>query len=761
MATISQNDPRSYSPPAPTFFESIALPLLARGLKVAPCYPRSKEVHTRLVPKPLEMLSDDPAQIRRWAEQEPESNVCVYALQEEGGLCFLDNDAGYLREAYQRETKRDFQTLFVRSSIRNGVERGHWYFLQTDKTRALAKNITEDTTGKWFSFRVKNFYVVSAGSIHPDTGEPYAVREDLPVIPMPDVLLDWLLSKLRREPKRRVETIGRGKIPKGQRYPALMREVGRIWQRGTYSRDLTIKMALAWARENLEGDYDEAKTQKEIENLIDTYEPGDGTLSELDPLAAKYPQVAATLKEFNEKFYVVEDFGGKCRVCWEDSNASFKLNKQLLNHQSFEDFRNRFMHQNVQVGEETRENDRGDEYTVPKYESKGKVWLYRPGRRQYREVQFAPNTELEPEIRNLWQGFAFEPKRGDCSKYLAHVRDNICQKDEDYYKWLIAWMAYAIQNPAEQGHVAIVLRGAKGVGKNVFAEAFNELWGRHGIVLSNEKQVTTNFNAHFMGKCSLVADESFFAGDPKQMRLLKGLITGNTIAIELKGVNVMMSPNFLHFIIISNDEWIVSATGDERRFFALQCGDEHREDFPYFEAIDEELKNGGYEALLYYLLNEVDLEGFNVRQAPHTEMLHDQMAESAEGASRIWLECLISGELPGPEPNDSFEPAIKNDDGSVWLHLQSFLDRALKRHPKLMGRVSIKHLSSLLGKNKNKNSMGFKRAPRRDPKEPRRWDIPRLAECRQLWDEKKFPVEWPDPENPEADNDDEWTCLQP
>ena len=166
-------------------------------------------------------------------------------------------------------------------------------------------------------------------------------------------------------------------------------------------------------------------------------------------------------------------------------------------------------------------------------------------------------------------------------------------------------MAYAVRNPAEQGHVAIVLRGLKGTGLNVFSEAFNDLWGRHGIVLSNEKHVMSNFNAHFLGKCSLVADEAFFAADHKQARLLKGLITGNTIAIESKGVNTIIVPNFLHVIIIGNDEWLVSATGDERRFFALECGDRRRENYDYFAAIAKELENGGYQALLYHLLYEV------------------------------------------------------------------------------------------------------------------------------------------------------------
>ena len=213
---------------------------------------------------------------------------------------------------------------------------------------------------------------------------------------------------------------------------------------------------------------------------------------------SEQPELAALVEEFNDRFYVVEDFGGKCRVCWEDGDTSFRLDKPLLNHQSFEDFRNRFVHKKVVVGWETKGREK---IKVPVCESKGKAWLSHPSRLQYQEVRFAPGVKLPTEFRNLWRGFAYEPQKGKCSKYLAHVRNNVCQGNEEYYDWLIRWMAYAVRNPAEQGHVAIVLRGLKGTGKNVFSEAFNDLWGRHGIVLSNEKHVMSNFNAHFLGKC--------------------------------------------------------------------------------------------------------------------------------------------------------------------------------------------------------------------------------------------------------------------
>jgi hypothetical protein len=267
----------------PTFFESIALPLARRGWEVAPCYPNDKQVHTKLVPSPLTMKSKGILQIQKWGAAEPLANVCVYAEQKEGGLCFVDKDGAVsLAKKYEAETGKPFpKTLLVCSSrIDDGnggvITKGHWYFYQTPKTIALAGNISEEKTGGLFSFRVKNQYVTSIGSIHPNTGKPYAIANDVPVIPIPDHLVDWLLAQVVGQPKNREEVGKRGKFGKGTRYNALMSELGRLWNRG-YDRAGLVAAGLAWARVHFDTgaeEFNEAMVRAEIEHYVDSY--GDG-----------------------------------------------------------------------------------------------------------------------------------------------------------------------------------------------------------------------------------------------------------------------------------------------------------------------------------------------------------------------------------------------------------------------------------------------------------------------------------------------------
>ena len=311
-------------PPGATlsFFESIALPLVERlGVPVAPCYPwnairvvdgkEKKMGKTVMLPSPLTQMSQDSAQIHEWGLAEPNSNVCVYAQQVEGGLCFVDKDGAIsLRAKYEAETGKPFpKTLLVRSStISDGnggtITKGHWYFRQTPRTMALDKNISEDKTNGLFSFRVKNEYVASIGSIHPDTGLPYAVAEDYSVLPMPDEFLDWLLKQAVATPKTREEVAQRGKYMKGTRYTALISELGRLWN-GGYDREGLVAAGLAWARVHFDTGAEEfngALVTNEIEHYCDSY--GDG---QNHNLAMGQQPTPGTPSEQEQSIPIVED----------------------------------------------------------------------------------------------------------------------------------------------------------------------------------------------------------------------------------------------------------------------------------------------------------------------------------------------------------------------------------------------------------------------------------------------------------------------
>jgi len=470
--------------------------------------------------------------------------------------------------------------------------------------------------------------------------------------------------------------------------------------------ELNWKSLFEWMKKQLPG-----------ENL-DDFEPPE--LSELEK----------TVTEFNKKFFVVENFGSHTQVCWfQEVDYGQDHKGRVLGHQSFEDFRNRYSHQEIVF--KYKQTAHGD---TPVIKSRGDAWLHSKDRQQYDRVTFLPGGTTPTNVMNLWQGFAYKPIEGNCGLYLDHLRDNVCDKNAEKYNYLISWMAYHVRHPAAVGEVAIVIRGKKGVGKNVAAEPYQKLWGPHGLLVSDQNAITGNFNAYLRDKCLVVADEAFFAGDHAGSRRLKSIITGDTLQIESKGVNKETCPNYIHLFILGNDDWIIRATDDERRFFVTECGSDHRQDFPYFKAIQEQLNSGGYEALLFHLLHKVDLAGFENHQSLPTPELREQMSHSLEGIEAGWFECLMRGELPGKRESDN-SWLLSTSDQIEWTNENEKWSKQ---------KITAQHVGDLFGDNPHyKQKVGMKFGKIQDTSRHRAWVIPSLDKCRELWDERRFKHDWP------------------
>jgi hypothetical protein len=383
------------------------------------------------------------------------------------------------------------------------------------------------------------------------------------------------------------------------------------------------------------------------------------------------------LKELNERHAVISSIGGKCRVISEEHDWAFDRPK--IEIQSFPDFTNRYMHEKVKVGVDKDGKDQ--------FMPKGKWWLQNPNRRQFDAIVFVPGRDV-PGVYNLWRGFTCEAIPGSCEKFLEHVKTNVCNGVEEHYRYLMAWLADAVQNPAKPGGVAVVMRGRQGTGKSFFAKAIGKLWGQHFFQINQSKHLTGSFNAHLRDCVVLFADEAFFAGDKKSEGTLKAIITEETIPVESKGINVEDCTNYIHLIMASNSEWVVPVAMDDRRFFMLDVADNHRQDTKYFGEIAAELDNGGYEALLHYLMT-YDYSDVNLRNAPKSDALNDQKEQTMSPEMSWWYDILHEGRILAR--HESWEDFVPKQE---LLH--DFTEFVKRYAGNYMNRVSIHRLTKFL-----------------------------------------------------------------
>jgi hypothetical protein len=144
-------------------------------------------------------------------------------------------------------------------------------------------------------------------------------------------------------------------------------------------------------------------------------------------------------------------------------------------------------------------------------------------------------------------------------------------------------------------------------------------------------------------------------------------------------------------------------------------------DHAYFGAIEQQMDNGGREALLDYLLG-FDLSKVNLRQIPNTAALLDPKIASRTPEKGWLLDLLRKGRLPpgGIEDNDCLVDALFDD----------YIEHAQRQGTR---RRSIEtEIGSLLNKTfptlrRVRGKVGEHR--------PYVYRFPPLAECRKRFDE--------------------------
>ncbi len=280
--------------------------------------------------------------------------------------------------------------------------------------------------------------------------------------------------------------------------------------------------------------------------------------------------------------------------------------------------------------------------------SLAKVWLEHPARREYDGVVLAPNEDV-PGYYNRWRGFAVQPAKGEWRRMRWHILFVICGGSLRLYRYVLGWLAYCVQHPDRPVEVALVLRGGRGAGKGMFARTVGSLFGLHFRHVTHAKHVSGQFNAHLADCILLFADEAFWAGDKQGESTLKAYITEPTIMLERKGFDAEQVPNRLKIIMASNNDWVVPAGLDERRFCVLAVSDVRQQDATYFGELQKEIDGVGREAMLYDLLHR-DLRRFDIRKVPNTDALKEQKLLSLSPIERWWLDMLEAGEwvaLPG------------------------------------------------------------------------------------------------------------------
>ena len=254
-------------------------------------------------------------------------------------------------------------------------------------------------------------------------------------------------------------------------------------------------------------------------------------------------------------------------------------------------------------------------------------WMKHRDAAHYHRLDFDPSLPSghNGTTWNLWEGFAYEPMPGSWDRFEEHLFENLCCGNEERFSWLLNWLALGIQKPADPIGTALVLRGAPGTGKGLFAGGYGALWGAHYVAVTQAAHVSGRFNAHLFARRLVFIDEGTFGGNRKDAGVLKTMITEPYTILERKGVDPIKVRNRSIYIVASNEDSVVPADLGDRRWMVLDVSARRKEDHSYFGAIMAELRSGGYEAMMFDLLQRDITKGPDPRRIIKTDALVDQI----------------------------------------------------------------------------------------------------------------------------------------
>ncbi|MCW5694549.1 MAG: hypothetical protein KIT48_19490 [Pseudolabrys sp.] len=449
--------------------------------------------------------------------------------------------------------------------------------------------------------------------------------------------------------------------------------------------------------------------------------PADGQAAEAD----SGPRTWGYDVDAINRDYALVLWGGKAVVVRERPDGPIEDRVRVLSVEAFDQwFANRFTEITTADGK-------------VRAISWGRAWRTDRRRRQYAGIEFFPNPDGAEGTRdylNLWRGLAIEPTAaGDYSIFRDHLLNQVCQGDQAIFDWVFGWFAHIVQRPRERIGTALVLRGRMGTGKTKVGEVIGSLLPAHYFQVDDPRYITGQFNAHMASCLLLQAEEAVWAGDKHAEGRLKGLITSESQMIESKGVDPIRIRNFVRLMMTSNEDWVVPAGMDERRFCVLDVHPRCAQNHDYFREMDEQLAAGGRARLLRDLL-AFDLSKVNLRQIPRTEALLEQKVRSLDPLDGWWLARLMDGTATSRSAD---WPATVTIDALYADYLRAAEEIGVGRK---RDRATFGHrLSKLVP--------GIKKTrPRAEGEGRRPWCylLPPLADCRGDFEGMVGqPIEWP------------------
>lgn len=262
-----------------------------------------------------------------------------------------------------------------------------------------------------------------------------------------------------------------------------------------------------------------------------------------------------------------------------------------------------------------------------------KLWLARPSRRMVAlaDLVFEPGREVGDHQVNMFRGLELEPQPCEAEEVrpMLDLLRHLCSQSADdpddidaICDWVLRWMALPLQKVGTKMRSALIFHGPQGSGKNLFFDAWRDLFGSYGKTIG-QTEVEDKYNEWISCKLAFVANEVVSRAEMYHRKDALKMIVTEEQGFPIRGMHMATrwERNAANIVFLSNARVpLVLEDGDRRHlvvYVPLATDDS------LYERVAAWLEAGGLAKWLHYL-QTYPVDGFTKHARP--PMTRDKQA---------------------------------------------------------------------------------------------------------------------------------------
>jgi putative DNA primase/helicase len=286
-----------------------------------------------------------------------------------------------------------------------------------------------------------------------------------------------------------------------------------------------------------------------------------------------------------------------------------------------------------------------------------KMWLGSRERKQIlvEDLVFEPGCVIRDGQVNMWRGFDIQPLACDDREVepMISLLRHLCSTSatssdgvEELVEWVLCWQALPLQKPGAKMQTSIVMHGPQGTGKNLYWDAWRDLFGHYGVTVS-QTELEDKFNSWLSCKLAIVGDEVVSRQEMyhNKNRLKLVVTTAKKFPIRAMMQDTRWESNHANVVFLSNESQPLVLEMRDRRYLVVYTP--LADDNGLYERVKEFLENDGLRKWMYYL-KTYPLGDFAEHTKPITTEPKERLIELGLKPAQRFMAEWLDGLLPLP-----------------------------------------------------------------------------------------------------------------